>query len=80
MLHQHEYVNEKLRQLETEALARGAAVADTPRRATRPVVGPLAVVTGSLIRRFGASIEGWGAPAIPVTAEVTPEATPPPLP
>ena len=61
MLHQHEYVNEKLHNFELEALAR-RSLTDLPRPKRRPVVGPLVFLAGRTLKRFGGRIEGWAAP------------------
>lgn len=60
----HDYVSEKLRQLEEERLnrVRIARVRQTlPRRATAS--GRLAAVTGRFLRRVGETMEYWATPA-----------------
>lgn len=71
MLHNHEYVAEKLRSFELEALAR-RALADLPAKKRRPLIGPVVFLTGSRIKRFGQLLEDWGAPEAAVSPDLTP--------
>jgi len=71
MLQQQEYVRQKLHELELEALARKAVV-ETPGRRSRPVVGPLVLAAGGVLRRLGERMEGWAAPGAGLAPRVRP--------
>jgi len=69
MLHQHEYVNEKLHEFELEALAR-RSMTDSPRPRPRPVVGPIVFLAGRTLKRFGGRIETWATPEVRPSPEL----------
>jgi hypothetical protein len=55
------YVAEKLRELEQLDAKRHQPFVEPPRR-PKPVVGPVALRAGRMLRRFGEGLESWGAP------------------
>ncbi len=63
----HEYVAEKLRELDGERLDRALIVRReledqniTPR--SKPVIGPVIRAAGRTLRRAGEGLEGWASP------------------
>jgi hypothetical protein len=67
----HEYVTEKLRELEAERLDRTLTATSAERESddhpphTKPVIGPALRLAGRTLRRMGSGLERWAAPPAP---------------
>ena len=59
------YAIEKVRQLETERLARIQLTPDPEKPRRKPVFGPLAAGAGRALRRVGEGLESWANPPLP---------------
>lgn len=59
---QHQYVSEKLRELEKDERERYYRE-PKPKPKPKPIVGPVARRAGKALRRFGEGLEAWGSPA-----------------
>jgi hypothetical protein len=57
---QHQYVSEKLRELDKDKRERFYR---EPKQKPKPIVGPVARRAGKALRRFGEGLEAWGSPA-----------------
>ena len=64
----HEYVTQKLRELENERMdsllkmRTAETFASKRRRTSKPVIGPVLRAAGRTLRRAGEGLEGWGSP------------------